>query len=131
MRKLKLIFGAVTLTAELFDTPTAAAIFAAAPFESRATRWGDEVYFVAPVCVEREADARVVVEAGELAFRIEGDAIVVGFGPTPASEGEEIRLAAAANIWGRAIEDVRRLAEVEPGQSVRVEVAENSIQGEG
>ena len=124
MRKLKLTFGGMALIAELFETPTADAIFAAAPFESRATTWGDEVYFVAPVRVEREADARDVVEAGELAYRLEGEAIVIGFGPTPASEGEEIRLAAPANIWGRAIDDVRRLSEVEPGQSVRVEVVE-------
>jgi len=124
MRKLKLTVGEVTLHAELFETPTAEAIYAAAPFESRATTWGDEVYFVAPVRAELEEDARDIVEAGELAFRIEGEAIVIGFGPTPASEGDEIRLAAPANIWGRAVEDVRKLRAVEPGQSVRVEAVE-------
>ena len=126
MRKLKLTIGGVTLHAELFETPTAAAIFAAVPFESRATTWGEEVYFVAPVHVEREADARDVVAAGELAYRVEGEAIVIGFGPTPASEGAEIRLAAPANIWGKVVEDVRRLREVEPGQAVRVEAVEVS-----
>ena len=124
MRKLKMTIGGVTLLAELFDTPTASAIYQAVPFEARATTWGDEVYFSAPVRADREEDARDVVEAGELAYRVEGEAIVIGFGPTPASEGEEIRLAAAANIWGRVIDDVARLRQVEPGQNVRVEAAE-------
>ena len=115
--------GRVTLHAELFDTPTADAIFAAVPFESRAATWGDEVYFAAPLRAEREADARDVVEAGELAFRPDGEAIVIGWGPTPASEGDEIRLATTANIWGRAVEDVRRLGVVEPGERVMVEAA--------
>ena len=124
MRKLRLTIGGVTLHAELFETPTADAIFAAVPFDSRAATWGEEVYFVAPVRVDREPDARDVVEAGELAYRVEGEAIIIGFGPTPASEGDEIRLAAPANIWGRVVEDVRLLSEVEPGRSVHVEVAD-------
>jgi uncharacterized protein len=124
MRRLKMTVGRVVLHAELFDTPTADAIYAAAPFESRATTWGQEVYFAAPVRVEPEADAREVVEPGELAFRIQGESIVIVFGPTPASEGDESRLAAAANIWGRAEEDVHRLAAVEPGDAIHIEVAE-------
>ena len=121
MRRLKMTIGRVTPYAELFDTPTADAIHAAVPFESRAATWGEEVYFAAPVRVEREPGAREVVEAGELAYRPEGEAIVIGWGPTPASEGDEIRLATAANVWGRSVEDVRGLAEIEPGARVMVE----------
>ena len=121
MRKLKMTIGSVTITAEVFDTPTADAIYGALPFTSSAQRWGDEVYFATPVSAELEADARDVVEAGELAFWIEGNAIAIGFGPTPISIGDEIRLAAPTNIWGRAVDDVRALASVEPGDPITLE----------
>lgn len=121
MRKLSITAGSVVIEAELFDTPTADAIYGHAPFESVAATWGDEVYFSTPVRVAREPDARDVVEAGELAFWVEGHAIAIGFGRTPVSRGEEIRLAAPTNIWGRALSDVEALSGVESGARVRVE----------
>ena len=120
MAKLEITAGAVSLEVEVFDTPTGRAVLAAAPFDARARTWGEEVYFSTPVRVAREADARALVEAGELAFWVEGDAIAIGFGPTPISRGDEIRLAAPTNIWGRTEDDVRRLAAVRDGDPVQV-----------
>lgn len=121
MRKLRLTVGKVVIEAELFDTPTADALYAAAPFESRAAHWGEEVYFTIPLGVGREADAREVMQPGELAFRVEGEAVVIGYGPTPNSEGEEIRLAMPANVWGQTRDDVRQLGKVEAGDLIKVE----------
>jgi hypothetical protein len=121
MRKLKMTIGDVVLTAEMFETPTADAIFAALPFSSAARTWGEEVYFDTPVSADHETEARDVVEAGELAFWLTGSAIAIGFGPTPVSQGDEIRLASACNIWGRAVQDVRGLAGVRDGKAITVE----------
>ena len=123
MRSIKMVIGPVLLEAELFDTPTANAIWGALPFSSKAQTWGEEVYFSTPVSAKREADARDVVEAGELAFWVEGDSIAIGFGRTPISRGDEIRLAAPTNIWGKAKGDVKQLKRVKPGAAIRVEKA--------
>jgi len=121
MRTLKMTIGGVAITAELFDTPTADAIYAKAPFNSSAQTWGDEVYFDTPVRAKPEKEARAVVEAGELAFWLAGNCIAIGFGPTPVSEGDEIRLASPCNVWGRAREDVRTLKKVRAGARITVE----------
>jgi len=121
MRQLKMTIGSVVLEAELLDTPTAEALWNALPFTSRANTWGEEVYFSTPVSVDREPDARDVVQPGELAFWIEGDSIAIGFGRTPISRGDEIRLAARTNIWGKAKGDVKQLKSVKAGAPIKVE----------
>ncbi len=121
MRKLKLTIGSVVIDAELFDTPTADALYAAAPFEGRANTWGDEVYFSTPVQIGEEPNARDVMEAGELAFWPVGNAIAIGYGRTPASRGDEIRLASPCNVWGRALSDVQQLKAVSAGAAIKVE----------
>jgi hypothetical protein len=112
----------INLTATLRDTPTAEAILAALPIESRAQTWGEEVYFSTPVSVELEPDARDVVQAGELAFWIEGSCIAIGFGRTPVSQGDEIRLAARTNIWADTTDDVRQLKIIQTGDPIHVDV---------
>lgn len=124
MRIVKMTIGPVEIEAELLETPTADAIYAALPFTSSARTWGDEVYFTTPVGADLERDARDVVEAGEIAYWVEGKAIAIGFGPTPVSKGDEIRLASPTNIWGRALSDVRALALVEDGDPISVQKAD-------
>lgn len=114
--------GSVAIECETLDTPTAAAIITALPLTSSANTWGDEVYFSIPLNLQREADARELIELGEIAFWTEGDAIAIGYGETPISSPGEIRLAAPVNIWARAINDVTMLAAAKPGDPVEVKL---------
>ncbi|WP_455203889.1 cyclophilin-like fold protein [Kaarinaea lacus] len=120
MSKIELTIGEITLRAQLLDTPTAQAIYAALPIQSVARTWGEEVYFTVPVNVDKETDAKDVVDAGELAFWVEGSCIAIGFGPTPISNGDEIRLAAKTNIWGKSLDDVKQLLHIKDGDAISV-----------
>ena len=121
MRTITITIGNISIRAELFDTPTADTIYAALPFDAGANTWGDEVRFSTPVNVGLEPDDRDVVEAGELAFWVEDDSIAIGFGPTPISQGDEIRLAARTNIWEQALDDVYQLKSVSSGAAIHVQ----------
>ena len=120
MQRIRFDFGALALEAELLDTPTARALAAALPLTGSALTWREEVYFEVPVKLKREADARAVVTAGEIAYWPEGHCIALGFGRTPISQGDETRLAAPCNVFARALSDVKTLARVKPGTRVEV-----------
>jgi hypothetical protein len=120
MARIRFDFGALTLDAELLDTPTARAIAAALPISSSALTWGEEVYFEVPVNVAREKDARAVVTPGEIAYWPDGHCIALGFGRTPISQGDECRLASPCNIFAKALGDVKALAKVRGGAKIKV-----------
>lgn len=121
MRKARITAGAASLDVILKDTPTADAIWDALPISSIASTWGEEVYFAVPVSQPREADARDLLEMGEIAFWPDGDAIAIVFGRTPISGPGEMRLASASNIWAEADGDPTVMYPVRGGDSVRVE----------
>ena len=45
---------------------------------------------------------------------------MIGFGRTPVSRGEEIRLASPVNVFARALSDVRVLKSIKAGERVTV-----------
>ena len=122
MARIRFDFGALTLDAELLDTPTAKAIAAALPISSSVLTWGEEVYFDVPVNVAREADARAVITPGEIAYWPQGPAIAIGFGRTPISKGNETRLASPCNVFAKALGNVKSLSKVKTGAKVEVRV---------
>jgi hypothetical protein len=120
MARIRFDFGALTLDAELLDTPTAKAVAAALPLTSAVLTWGEEVYFDIPVDVAREPDARAVITPGEIAYWPDGPAIAIGFGRTPISKGNETRLASRCNVFAKAVGSVKALAKVKTGAKVLV-----------
>jgi uncharacterized protein len=112
--------GGVSLIAELNDSPTAAAIWAALPLDAAAHRWGDEVYFEVPVHVGRAPDAREQMAVGELAFWPDGDAFCIFFGATPLSVAGEPRAYSPVNPFGTVVGDATVLRKAREGERVSV-----------
>lgn len=108
--------------AELNDSPTAQAVYNALPINAKGSRWGGEIYFSIPVEAELEADSRDVLEAGELGYWPTGNAFCIFFGPTPASEANEIRAASAVNIIGKVQGDLSQLLNVPHGANILIEI---------
>ena len=99
MKQIKLIFKNKELILTLRNTKTANAIFKASPFKANIQKWGEEIFFNIPLKVDLEKEAKSVIEFGEVAFWTEGSAIAIGYGPTPISTKDEIKLVAPCNIW--------------------------------
>ena len=109
-----------TVEAELNDSSTARAIIDALDIHGSAQRWGGEIYFSIPVRCELEDGSREVLEAGELAYWPPGKAFCIFFGPTPASQGDEIRAASSVNVVGKITGDFSSLWDVPDGAPVTI-----------
>lgn len=109
----------VELTGE--NPKTVEALRRVLPFESRARRWGDEVYFETSAAAEEE-EASELVNAGDVAYWPPGRALCLFFGPTPISQPGEIRPASPVNVIGRVVEGTDVLRKVVSGEKVRVEL---------
>jgi uncharacterized protein len=121
MRKIKITAAGVSATAELFENPTAVAVWKSLPIEGRANTWGDEIYFDIPVYLDKADDAREVVDMGDLGYWPTGNAFCIFFGPTPMSRGDEIRPASAVNVFGRVQGDATVFKSVADGDGVLIE----------
>ncbi len=119
--KILITVGKVKIEAQLTDTPTARNIRDALPFASKCQKWGNEVFFETPVMAEDEDNATDVIKAGELAFWADMGIIAIAYGKTPASQGDEIRLAHKCNIWAHAVTDVTLLRSTQPEDFIFIE----------
>jgi uncharacterized protein len=123
VRRIRITAGGVSAEAELNDTKTADAVWAALPISAKASTWGDEIYFSIPVkAVEENGQATVAM--GDLGYWPPGSAFCIFFGPTPASQSpEEIRPASPVNVLGKVIGDPKVFKKVRSGEAVRIEAS--------
>jgi len=120
---IRISWAAGSVTADLEPGPTVEKLLAALPAESRVNTWGEEVYFTLPVSTALEPGARQVVEPGTVCFWVEGSALALPWGRTPASRGDECRLVSPCNVLGRIRGDASALQSARDGETVRVEAA--------
>ncbi|MGE0355777.1 MAG: cyclophilin-like fold protein [Burkholderiales bacterium] len=101
--------GTSTLEVELNDGLAASQLAAALPLEIAMSRWGDEYYGSLPVTLSSGEKRRDVFGVGEVAYWPPGNAFCIFFGPTPASVGEEPRMASPGIALGRIVSGVAAL----------------------
>ena len=121
MKKIILKFKEKKLILNLRDTPTAKLIYDSLPFTSIVKKWGEEIYFETPVEVELEKNARAVVKFGEIAFWNGGSAIAIGYGKTPISKDNEIRLISPCNIWADSNFEKSYIEQINENETVEIE----------
>lgn len=103
-RRMQIAFeGGIVLEVALEAGAAAGGLFAALPLELSLSRWGDEYYGSLPVKLAAEGRRRDVYAVGEVALWPPGNAFCIFFGPTPASHGEEPRMASPGIPLGRIV----------------------------
>ncbi|HET6490009.1 MAG TPA: cyclophilin-like fold protein [Syntrophales bacterium] len=120
-QKIRIVVGAVTLTAELADTDCAKAIAAMLPIEAVPNEWGDEFYFAIPAKLPLDATATRKVKAGDIGYWPPGKALAIFFGRTPMSAGPDPVPASEVNLVGRIVDDALLLKKAKGAAKIRIE----------
>jgi hypothetical protein len=96
-----------------FQSPmTVDSLTKALPFEGRAARWKEEIYFETPVKMGSEK-AKAKVEIGTIAYWPMGSALCIFYGPTdPYSP---------VNVVGRIVSNLEMFKTLKRGTKIRVE----------
>ncbi len=102
------------------DTNTAEVIKKNLPLEGECNTWGKEYYFYTDLNIKIENNATNIVSKGEIAYWPGGNAIAIGFGKTPLSRNNEIRLVDKCNIWADTDFDVSILEKLDYPKKIRV-----------
>ena len=121
MKKLILKFNSKLFEINLRDTKTARLISESIPIKSTIQMWGEEIFFNTNIQVTLEDDAKEVVQLGELAFWTEGSAIAIGYGKTPVSIDQEIRLIGPCNVWGDGNFKKSDFEDIKPGDEISLD----------
>lgn len=124
MKTITITAGAVSLRAELNESPTAELVWKSLPMRGVASTWGDEIYFEIPVNIDEEPGARAEVEVGELGYWPPGKAFCIFFGRTPVSRNDRPRAYSPVNPLGKILGDATRFRSVPDGAEVRLDRAE-------
>ena len=123
-KKIRIRAGAIEVEAELNDTRTAQAIWETLPIKGRVNLWGDEIYFSIPLSLNLEA-GQGVVNIGELGYWPDDNAFCIFFGPTPVSQGDEIRPASPVTVFGKVVGDATVFKKVAEGAKITVRREKN------
>ncbi|MCX5901373.1 MAG: cyclophilin-like fold protein [Proteobacteria bacterium] len=119
-RRITITSGALHIEGMLSTSPTADAVWNCLPLHASVNIWGEEIYFSIPVQADLEADAKEVVETGDMGYWPSGAAFCIFFGPTPVSRPGEIRPASAVNVFGKVTGDTEGFKKIADGSAISI-----------
>lgn len=121
LKKCKITIHDISIIVNIKKTFTSEKIWEMLPYTSINKKWGNENYFSFNINCPLECDAKSVIELGDIVFWPEGKCIAIGYGSTPISKGEEIRLISKCNIWGKSTCNLHRLKKFSGQEKVKIE----------
>ena len=93
-------FDKFEIKLNLDNSETALKLSKLSSFKVQIKTWGEEIYFETKnLGIKPDKNARDIVTFGEVAYWCEGHSIAIGFGKTPVSIGNEIRLVSKVNVF--------------------------------
>ena len=93
-------FDKFEIKLNLDNSQTAIKLAKLSSFKAKINTWGEEIYFeTANLGIKPDKNARDIVTFGEVVYWCEGNSIAIGFGKTPVSIENEIRLVSNVNVF--------------------------------
>ena len=102
LKKCKITIHDISIINNIKKTLKSIKIWKTLLYTSIVKKWDYENYFRFDINCPLECDAKSVIELGCIVFWPEGKCITIGYGPTPISNGQEIRLIPKCNMWRKS-----------------------------
>ncbi|MBR91540.1 MAG: hypothetical protein CL903_01910 [Dehalococcoidia bacterium] len=117
-KKINISAGEFLTTATLNNSSCSEKFYNSLPLEGSCQFWGDELFFSTSINMEEEDQSLEVVNIGDIAFWPPGSAFCIFWGPTPMSQGKEIRPASKVNLLGSIDCQLSKIKNISPGTKI-------------
>ena len=117
-KKINISAGEFLTTATLNNSSYSEKFYDSLPLEGSCQIWGDELFFSTSINMEEDDQSLEVVNIGDIAFWPPGSAFCIFWGPTPMSQGKEIRPASKVNLLGSIDSQLSKIKNISAGTKI-------------
>ena len=117
-KKINISAGEFLTTATLNNSSYSEKFYDSLPLEGSCQIWGDELFFSTSINMEEDDQSLEVVNFGDIAFWPPGSAFCIFWGPTPMSQGKEIRPASKVNLLGSIDSQLSKIKNISAGTKI-------------
>lgn len=120
IKKCKICIKKIQIDVLIKENETSSKIWDLIPLKSSIKKWGKEIYFPCDINIHPDNESKDIIKKGEIVFWPEGKVIAIGYGPTPISISNEIRLAGKCNVWGYTESNLDLLDSVSQNDKIEI-----------